>query len=259
MTKERPYPMPRNRPQTLREISRFQAREVDRRAWESYGIPSLCLMENAGAGAAGVALEMLGETGASVLCACGPGQNGGDGLVVARHLAIAGCDVEILLLPGSQGERSPPAESARDVDRTARAAAAPRAAPAGDAGVNLSICEALGLTIREFRSSGPACERTPDLVVDALFGTGLTRPLAGPAAELVLRIAELRRPVLALDLPSGLDCDTGAPLGPCVRADVTATFVAPKLGFSRPGAAAWTGTVRVVGIGAPLVWPPAVR
>ena len=232
MAKEQPYPMPRKQLQTLREFSRIQAKELDRRSWEELGMPSICLMENAGAGATAVALEMLGETGAKVLCACGPGQNGGDGMVVARHLACAGCAVEIVLLTGSQPD-SPP----------------------GDAGVNLRICRALGLTIRDFQSSASLAERAPDLVVDALFGTGLSRPLAGAAAEFVQRIAELRRPVLSLDLPSGLDCDTGAPLGPCIRADVTATFAAPKLGFRSPAAAAWTGLVRVVGIGVPLEWP----
>jgi NAD(P)H-hydrate epimerase len=93
------------------------------------------------------------------------------------------------------------------------------------------------------------------LVVDALFGTGLTRALADDAAGLVSALNASGSPILALDLPSGLDCDTGEPLGACVRAAATATFVAPKLGFSNPASVAYTGAVHVVPIGAPLDWP----
>jgi NAD(P)H-hydrate epimerase len=167
---------------------------------------------------------------------CGPGQNGGDGLVVARHLAVAGGTPSIVLLAPSSG-----------------------GTPPGDAGTNLRICRAMGLRIVEVRgvaeaAAASATIRSAALVVDALFGTGLTRGLEGAATALVGEIASAARPVLALDLPSGLDCDTGEPLGPCVRADLTATFVAPKAGFMNPASRAWTGEVVVVGIGAPLDW-----
>jgi NAD(P)H-hydrate epimerase len=88
-------------------------------------------------------------------------------------------------------------------------------------------------------------------VVDALFGTGLSRPLGPPFAEVVEAVNASTNPVLAVDLPSGLDCDTGEPLGPTVRAAHTATFVAPKRGFLNPRSAAWTGEVHVIDIGAP--------
>ena len=87
--------------------------------------------------------------------------------------------------------------------------------------------------------------------MDALFGTGLTRPLGPPYDELVAQVNASGNPVLAVDLPSGLDCDSGEPLGPTIRASHTATFVAPKKGFLNPRSRNWTGEVHVIGIGAP--------
>jgi NAD(P)H-hydrate epimerase len=210
---------------------------VDRRACEELGIPSICLMENAGAGAARIAADRLTVPARSVLVLCGPGQNGGDGLVLARHLAILGHRPRIVLLQRSRG-----------------------ASPPGDAGVNLRICRSMGLAPRAVADEAEAAASmadatSSDLIVDALFGTGLTHSLAGAAEALVRAIGASQRPVLALDLPSGLDCDTGEPLGACVRADVTATFAAAKAGFANPASRAWTGEVVVVGIGAPVEWP----
>jgi NAD(P)H-hydrate epimerase len=214
----------------LRGISRQEAREVDRRAWEDLGIPSLLLMENAGAGAARIALERWCAPGAAVVCLCGPGQNGGDGLVLARHVAVAGASPRILLLGAPDGGDPP-----------------------GDAGTNLRICRAMGLpTVSATTASLRDGLSGASVVVDALFGTGLRRPLQGLVAELVAALTDCAAPVLALDTPSGLDCDTGEPLGPCVRADVTATFAAPKLGFARAASRRWTGEVVVVPIGAPV-------
>ena len=159
-------------------------------------------------------------------------------MVVARHLALAAVPVSLVFLGSRSG-----------------------AAPMGDAGIQYEIVRALGLESRVVgrEDSVPLLAfggGRPRLVVDGLFGTGLDRPLSGSAAALVEAINAAESPVLALDLPSGLDADTGRALGPCVRATATATFVAPKLGFSAPGAAEWTGVVHLVGIGAPLDWPP---
>src|SRR5688500_9279165 len=88
-------------------------------------------------------------------------------------------------------------------------------------------------------------------VIDALFGTGLTRPLSTPYSELAGLVHATGRPVLAVDIPYGLDCDTGEPLGPTIRAAHTATFVAPKKGFLNPASRTWTGEVHVIDIGAP--------
>jgi len=95
----------------------------------------------------------------------------------------------------------------------------------------------------------------PALIVDGLYGTGLTRALDGVAASLVAAMNASGAPIVALDVPSGLDCDSGEPLGTCVRASITVTFVAEKLGFANPASREFTGEVRVVGIGAPAQWP----
>jgi NAD(P)H-hydrate epimerase len=188
-------------------------------------------MENAGAGAARVASELLTGRRGTVLCLCGPGGNGGDAMVVARHLAIEGVDI----LVARVGAR-----------------------PSGDAAVQLGIMEAMGLTVIEIEESRQ-CECVADraLIVDGLYGTGLTRSIEGAGAALVLAVNSCGVPVLSLDIPSGLDCDTGEPLGPCIRARTTVTFAASKRGFSNPSSRYWTGDVRVVPIGAPLDWPPA--
>lgn len=123
--------------------------------------------------------------------------------------------------------------------------------------MNLGICRAMGIPIREVIAPDDAARaaewaRECSVHVDGLFGTGLTRAVTGAAAALLACVGTGSARVLALDVPSGLDCDTGRPLGPCVRADVTATFAAPKIGFLEPASIAWTGEVVVVGIGAPV-------
>jgi len=215
----------------MRSLTRAEVREVDRAAIEDYGVPGVVLMENAGAGAARL-LESMGITG-PVVIACGKGNNGGDGFVIARHLDNAGHTVRILL-------------------------ACPATDLRGDAAVNLAIVEKSGLDIRCMAEADQAAweHELADAawIVDALLGTGLTGPPAGPISEAIQAINAVRSRgsrVLAVDLPSGLDCDTGKPLGACVVADVTATFVARKQGSDTPGSEAVTGTVEVIGIGAP--------
>src|SRR5690349_20070858 len=177
-------------------FSRQAVREVDRLAGEQYGIPSIVLMENAAFHLADVALHMTGETeGARVLIFCGPGNNGGDGLALARHLHNAGARVEIML-------------------------AAPAAEYTGDAATNLAIATKMGLHIvRLAEDPDGDPERVvdrfaPDLVVDALLGTGLTADVREPIAGLIGWVNALGRKgvrVLAVDIPSGLDCDSGEP------------------------------------------------
>ncbi len=217
-------------------ISREDSRAVDRTATERYRIPSICLMENAGAGAARVAVAMLDGRAGDVFVVAGPGQNGGDALVVARHLALADYSIRIALLGPRDGTD-----------------------PREDAGVQLTIVRAMGFPVLDLREAAAqervaAAAGAADLLVDGLFGTGLDRPLDGLAAGIVQTINGSGSDVLALDVPSGLDCDTGEPLGACVRATVTATFVAPKVGFAAPGAAEHTGRIEVVSIGAPRTW-----
>jgi NAD(P)H-hydrate epimerase len=208
-------------------LTRSQVRELDRRAIEEFGVPGIVLMENAGRGAAEVLMQLNPERHLAVIF-CGPGNNGGDGYVIARHLDIHGFPVSIVNLFADQQP------------------------PSGDAGINYRIARRCGMFVA--RNGKPRGGDGPEWIVDALFGTGLSRPLEEPyksLIEITINNKEMGERVFAVDIPSGLDCDTGEPLGPCVRADHTVTFVAPKAGFANPAAKEWLGDVHVVGIGAP--------
>ena len=214
-------------------LSREQVRELDRRAIDGYGIPGLVLMENAGRGCAELLMRLNPDRRPTVVL-CGPGNNGGDGFVIARHLDNHGWPVRVVYRP---------------VGLSADAAANLRPLVAGGLDLFPVHGETLWPGARDHLTG--RLTLTDCWVVDALFGTGLSRPLAEPFAELVALVNASRCPVLAVDLPSGLDCDTGEPLGPCVRATHTATFVAPKRGFLNPQSRGWTGEVHVIDIGAP--------
>jgi NAD(P)H-hydrate epimerase len=166
----------------------------------------------------------------------GRGNNGGDGFVVARHLANRGFPVRILALGDLADFRS-----------------------AGAAGTNFRIAERLRLSITAVRRAedllGPLADAA--VIVDAMLGTGLTgsvRGLIGECIDLLNASERHRGAVYALDIPSGLDCDTGLPLGRAVRAAATATFAAMKAGLVDGRASEYTGPVDVVDIGAPVVW-----
>jgi len=214
-------------------LTRAQVREVDRRAIEDYGLPGLVLMENAGRNAAGL-LRELGIRGPVVIC-CGKGNNAGDGFVIARHLENCGIDVRVLL-------------------------SMPPSSFAGDAATNFAVLRRAGTPLVE----APADIATgwrgelarADWIVDALLGTGTQGTVREPFASAIAAINAASRKVLAVDLPSGLDCDTGAVLGSCVRAHHTATFVARKPGFDVADASEFTGEVHVLDIGVPraLLW-----
>lgn len=214
-------------PVSAPSLRRHEVREIDRRAIEEFGIPGVVLMENAGRGAVDL---MLGWEGPVVVC-CGKGNNGGDGFVIARRLDGLGRDVRVLLF-------------ARPEDVTE------------DAAVNLAILERAGIPIRivgvDFAPNDVATELAgAGVVVDCLLGTGVKGELRNPFPSVIEAINATEARVLAVDLPSGLDCDTGESLGLVVRADVTATFVARKAGFENPAAAAFLGRVEVVDIGVP--------
>ncbi|HET6323221.1 MAG TPA: NAD(P)H-hydrate epimerase [Planctomycetaceae bacterium] len=218
----------RTRLMPLRPLTRDEVREVDRRAIEDLGLPGIVLMENAGRGAAELLIQ-LGIDGPVTIVA-GKGNNGGDGFVIARHLANHGIDVRVLLF-------ADPHELA------------------GDALTNYRVLCASGLSTRNCAEGGSAdwdgVLRSGSWIVDSLLGTGTQGTVREPFATVIEQINAAGVAVFAVDLPSGLDCDTGQPLGPCVRAAHTATFVAPKHGFGAPGAAAYTGTVHVIDIGVP--------
>jgi NAD(P)H-hydrate epimerase len=186
-------------------------------------------MENAGRA---VFREILARFPAATHHAvlCGPGNNGGDGAVVARHLDAWGWPVRVRWTAPADRLRGDPATQHAILDR------------AGFDQRSLADADDLAASLS-----------WADWVVDALLGTGLTRAVEGSLRALIEAVNASSRPVLALDLPSGLDCDTGQPLGVAVRARLTTSFVARKRGFDAPGASDWTGTVQVVEIGVPGV------
>ena len=214
---------------TIRPLSRAEVREVDRRAIEQYGLPGLVLMENAGRGCVDTLCE-LGCRG-PVAIVCGKGNNAGDGFVIARHLDLRGVVVRIVLLGSPEDLR-------------------------GDAAANYAIVARCGLPVADLsrRFEAPAFEQQlvgAEWIVDALLGTGATGPPREPMATAIRQMNAANAARLAVDLPSGLDCDTGDPADPTFRADHTCTFVAPKVGFSNPNAATYLGQVHVIDIGAP--------
>jgi NAD(P)H-hydrate epimerase len=226
---------------TIRPLSREEVRLVDSRAAEELSMPTVILMENAGRGAAAWIRDQGVPSGTKVLILCGPGNNGGDGGVVARHLDLWGHSVRVIwFTPASRLK--------------------------GDAAVQFQILERAGFD-QACWDDGPSNIRGrldaalmgADCVVDALLGTGLTRPVEGILREVIVAVNRSSKPIFALDLPSGLDADSGQPLGEAIRAHATITFVAPKLGFTAPGAADYTGAVTVVEIGVPRVLLEAFR
>ncbi len=213
----------------LPPLTRAQVRAVDTKAIEEYGLPGIVLMENAGRGAAELLLR-LGINGPVVVCA-GKGNNGGDGFVIARHLAVRGVGTTILLF-------CDPAELS------------------GDAAINCRVVTAARQPLIVLGAAPDPAQLDEilshaDWIIDALLGTGTAGLIREPYVTAIAAINRAGKKVLAVDLPSGMDCDTGAPLGASVRADHTATFVARKVGFDAPGARQLTGEVHVVDIGVP--------
>ena len=225
---------------SLRPMSREEVRGLDAQAAGELGLPTLVLMENAGRGAAEWLRGRTAVEAPRVVIVCGPGNNGGDGGVVARHLDAHGWAVHVVWLAAPERLR-------------------------GDAAVQWKILDRAGIRQENWPDDPLDPGRfdvllaQADWVVDALLGTGLARPVEGPLRRAIDAINWSGKPVLALDLPSGLDADTGQPLGAAVHAVATATFVAPKQGFAAPGAAAYTGEVVVVDIGLPRKLVEAYR
>lgn len=210
-------------------LTRDQVRSLDARAVSEYGLAGVVLMENAGRGAAELLVE-LGIAGPVVICA-GKGNNGGDGFVIARHLELRGVATTVLLF-------------------------CEPAALSADSATNYRVLTAARQALAVMGESPAAAEldrrlASADWIVDALLGTGTRGPVREPYLAAIAAINRSQKKVLAVDLPSGLDCDTGQPLGACVRADHTATFVARKPGFDAPGAERLTGRVHVLDIGVP--------
>ena len=213
-------------------LSRDEVRAFDAWAINELGIPGVVLMENAGRSCAEfIKKELAGVTNPKVCIFCGTGNNGGDGYVIARHLLNSGFEVVVVIC----GDRNK---------------------VKGDAKTNLDVLEGLGRSIEQLNldnSDIPSRVKTfaagADMLVDGLFGTGLNGQLSDEYKQLIESINSQHRPILAVDIPSGLDCDAGEPLGAAIRASYTVTFVAVKKGFRAAKASAYTGEIFVASIG----------
>jgi hydroxyethylthiazole kinase-like uncharacterized protein yjeF len=214
-------------------MTRDEVRAFDSRAINTLGIPGVVLMENAGRSCAELIKEELSKIAVPRVCIfCGTGNNGGDGYVIARHLLNSGFKVAVAVC----GDRNK---------------------IKGDAKTNLDILERMGQSIEQLDiTDGDISERIKtfadgaDMLVDGLFGTGLSGQLSDEYKRLIECINAQSRPILAVDIPSGLDCDTGEPLGAAIRATYTVTFVAVKKGFTVSNyAAEYTGRIFVASIG----------
>lgn len=219
-----------------------QMRALDRLSIEELKIPGIVLMENAGSGTARLIDQTFGdESEKGVIIICGLGNNGGDGFVIARHLHNMGYEVHIYLV-GAKSKIK------------------------GDAKTNFKIVQKMGLPVWEIKSKrdvddfGPALMNA-GVVVDALFGTGLTRAIEGLFAGVIELVNENDVPVVAVDIASGLSANTGQPTGPVIAADMTATYGLGKIGqFLSPGAEI-SGQVEIIDISIPelceeRVWIP---
>ena len=216
----------------MRVLTAAQMREADRRTIEDIGIPSLVLMENAGrqvvAAMEAIHSDILDR---QVAILCGRGNNGGDGFVVARTLLQRGVDVSVFLIGQVSDVR-------------------------GDARVNLDILGRLGVTVVEV-ADGQAWElhlsevRDCNLIVDAIFGTGLNAPVTGLIESVITDVNASGIPVVSIDLPSGLSADSCDPIGESIDAGTTVTLGAPKLPLVLPPAENHAGDIVIADIGIP--------
>ena len=218
----------------MRVVTAAEMRQIDQDTIEGIGIPGIVLMETAGS-AIVRAIEQHYPTCKRIGILAGKGNNGGDGIVIARQLAHIGYDVYLFLV-------SPPESFT------------------GEAAVNLQIAKNLKLRIEEILTDATRETKESvslnhiircELLVDAIFGTGLRGEVREPIAPLINTINNLPIPILSVDLPSGLDADTGNPLGTCVQADRTVTIGLPKRGLLVHPGAEFAGKLEVVDIGFP--------
>jgi NAD(P)H-hydrate epimerase len=213
-------------------MTRDQVRAFDTHAINTLGVPGVVLMENAGRSCAELIKEKLENINKPKVCIfCGTGNNGGDGYVIARHLGNYGYQVTVVIF----GEHNK---------------------IKGDARINLEILQSLNQNIEYMNPDSDDIVNQvdryaagADLIVDSLLGTGLTGEVKSSYKQLIEAINELQCPILAVDIPSGLDCDTGEILGAAIVADYTVTFVALKKGFTSERAKQYTGEIYIASIG----------
>ncbi|MGB9607166.1 MAG: NAD(P)H-hydrate epimerase, partial [bacterium] len=207
----------------MKIASSAEMQEIDRKAREDFSLPTLLLMENAGERVAEMALDMM--DGRNVVIVAGKGNNGGDGIACARHLFNLGVNVKVILLARKDEIK-------------------------GDARANLEIAERLGIDILELPNNIKAYLEKADLIIDAIFGTGLKGEVGSPFKEAIDEINSAGKPVLSVDIPSGIG-DGGEVLGVAVKADRTVTFALPKRGLILYPGAYYAGEVYVADIGIP--------
>lgn len=221
----------------MRLVRAAEMREMDLDATRCYGIPGLILMENAGLGIVEVILDRFFEgepQGKKVFILAGPGNNGGDGFVVARHLLNKGALVQIVITTSPDNYQ-------------------------GDAAVNLKIVNDMGIPCQVLQPDAVSdlqpLIKEADLIVDALFGTGFKGVPREPLASLISMVNKAGSPVLAVDIPSGMEADTGRVHGECIKAAVTVTMGMPKIGLYLNPGSDHTGEV-VVG---DISFPPQLK
>ncbi|MDP7168893.1 MAG: NAD(P)H-hydrate dehydratase [Nitrospinota bacterium] len=208
-----------------------EMRRVDARAIEDYGVPSSALMETAGCQAARAIWEHFGQPGLRVLVAAGKGNNGGDGFVIARHLINQGAEVCVFAL-------------------------FPLEEVSGDPAIFLNILNKMGASLESIENKESIARLRSaavhsDLVVDAILGTGFSPPARGLAEEALEALGDIRTPITAVDIPSGLDATTGSSEGHFLKADLTVAFGAHKRGHFLLPAAEFVGEVVLADIGIP--------
>ncbi len=209
-----------------------QMQELDRKAIETYRIPGIILMENAGRGAAEAILTAFPDLRKKrVVIIAGKGNNGGDGFVIARHLMNRGIPVKVILLTDPKSLR-------------------------GDAETNHYILYRMKGEIlpvpssKDYQKVKRDVEKA-DLLIDAIFGTGLDAEVRGYYREVIDHLNTLHKPIVAIDIPSGLNANTGKPLGAAIRATLTVTFGLPKVGLLISPGTDYAGTLKVIDIGIP--------
>jgi ADP-dependent NAD(P)H-hydrate dehydratase / NAD(P)H-hydrate epimerase len=211
-------------------LSPEEMRLADRETIDEFGVPGFTLMETAGRVAARISLEMLGDSASRrVICLAGKGNNGGDGFVMSRVLSESGCELTVVLTSDPE-------------------------TLSGDALSHFRLLDVLsreGGHVRIERLSEGLPDGPTDIYVDALIGTGLRNDVEGPLAGLISDLNARHTPVLSIDIPSGLNADTGRIMGVCVRASQTVTMGALKTGLLTGSGPDVTGTVEVAEIGIP--------
>jgi NAD(P)H-hydrate epimerase len=209
-------------------LTREQSKKIDKITIDRYGIPGIVLMENAGRFITDVLLKY--KPHGKIFVVCGEGNNGGDGFVVARYLANLDYKVHIILVSDPEKIR-------------------------GDAKINYDISMKFNIPITII--SGEEIQEMESIIsdadwlIDALFGTGLRGEVKEPFSKAINIMNKSNKKILSIDIPSGLDCDTGEPLGVSIKATVTVSMVGFKLGFFNLKALEYLGDIHIADIGIP--------